>query len=90
MDNKKGQRMKELKAVEILKEYKRLNIVVPMFEQEQVDEAIAELQELTQEKSKCIEPINDCLGCKWQKIYYDGEPCQQCARAVADHYTPKG
>ena len=80
----KGQQMKELKAVEILKKYQdEIQTAIPS--DIDIDEALAELSELTQEKS--------CEGCVYEKE--KGKrfnlACSKCIRGYSqDHYTPKG
>ena len=81
--------MKELKAVEILTLMQRVDDVSTRQMQKEIQEALAELKELTQEKS--------CNGCELEdyiKPNFTPNGCAKCNRnpnsKLKDHYTPKG
>ena len=87
--NVKGQQMKELKAVEILTLLQIVDDVSTRQMQKEIQEALAELQKLTQEKS--------CKGCELEdyiKPNFTPNGCAKCNRnpnsKLKDHYTPKG
>ena len=79
----------ELKAVEILTLMQRVDDVSTRQMQKEIQEALAELKELTQEKS--------CNGCELEdyiKPKFTPNGCAKCNRnpnsKLKDHYTPKG
>ena len=82
--------MKELKAVKVIEEAKAQYLIDRQIygvrpnkkDLEDFDEALAELQELTQEKS--------CNGCKHLNDEGMCELCAPCKRYIKDNYTPKG
>ena len=87
--------MKELKAKALLKEYQEIHLndlaiandyalKSPVAQQyvDKIDEALAELQELTQEKG--------CEECQHLNEQGMCELCAPCKRYIQDHYTPKG
>ena len=81
--------MKELKAVKILTLMQRVDDVSTRQMQKEIQEALAELKELTQEKS--------CNGCELEdyiKPNFTPNGCAKCNRnpnsKLKDHYTPKG
>ena len=87
--------MKELKAVEILTLMQRVDNVSTRQMQKEINEALAELQELTQEKSRegCTHNykiINRDMDRGERLEDLSPDECYRCSRNHHDHYTPKG